>query len=160
MEYNYKFYQLGHGGSMMFEKDLEQLTKYLGRPYPEFFGVPLNNQAGGPPQWVVTADLRGKMGSPTLKTIWFSVTGNNWMDGIAKAMQEALARLCGQNVNKIKNTRFFYYPRHDYMGRPLSMPPHPELNHHAAHLDFMLYKIRKELDNARALCQPQAPYYL
>ena len=157
MEYNYKFYQLGHGGSLMFEKDLEQLTKYLGRPYPEFFGVPLNYQSGGPPQWVVTADLRGKMGSPTLKTIWFSVKGNNWMDGISKAMQEALARLCGQNVNKIKNTRFFYYPRHDYMGRPLSMPPHPELNHHAAYLDFMLYKTRKELDNARALCQPQAP---
>ena len=82
------------------------------------------------------------------------------MDGIAKAMQEALARLCGQNVNKIENTRFFYYPRHDYMGRPLSMPPHPELNEHGAHLDFMLYKARKELDNARALCQPQAPYYL
>ena len=144
----------------MFEKDLEQLAEYLGRPYPEFFGVPLNNQSGGPPQWVVTADLRGKMESPILETIWFSVRGNNWMDGIVKAMQEALARLCGQNVNQIKNTRFFYYPRHDYMGRPLSMPPHPELNHHAAHLDFMLYKTRKELDNARALCQPQAPYYL
>ena len=158
MEYNYKFYQLGHGGSLMFEKDLEHLTKYLGRPYPEFFGVPLNNQAGRPPQWVVTADLRKRMGAPTLEAIWFSVKGNNWMDGITKAMQEALARLCGQNVNKIKNTRFFYYPRHDYMGRPLSMPPHPELNKHAAHLDFMLYKARKELDNARALCQPQAPY--
>ena len=122
--------------------------------------MPLNNQSGGPPQWVVTADLRGRMESPTLEVIWFSVKGNNWMDGISKAMQEALARLCGQNVNRIKGTRFFYYPRHDYMGRPLSMPPHPELNHHAAHLNFMLYKARKELDNARALCQPEAPYYL
>ena len=157
MEYNYEFYQLGHGGDLMFEKDLEQLAEYLGRPYPEFFGVPLNNQSGRQPQWVVTADLRGKMESPTLETIWFSVRGNNWMDGIAKAMQEALARLCGQNVNQIKNTRFFYYPRHDSMGKPLTMPPHPELNHHVAHLDFMLHKTRKELDNARALCQPQAP---
>jgi hypothetical protein len=122
--------------------------------------VPLNNQAGGQLQWVVTADLRGKMESPTLEAIWFSVKGNNWMDGINKAMQEALARLCGQNVNRIKKTRFFNYPRHDYMGRPLSMPPHQELNEHAAHLDFMLYKARKELDNARVFYQPQAPYYL
>ena len=86
-----------------------------------------------------------------------SVKGKNWMDGITKAMQEALARLCGQNVNQIKNTRFFYYPRHDAMGKPLTMPPHLELNHQVAQLDFMLHETRKELDNARALCQPQAP---
>src|SRR3954468_15010770 len=107
----------------MFEKDLEQLAKYLGRPYPEFFGVPLNNQAGGQLQWVVTADLRGKMESPTLEAIWFSVKGNNWMDGIKKAMQEALAHLSGQNVNWIKKTRLFNYRRHDVLGRPLSMSP-------------------------------------
>ena len=29
-----------------------------------------------------------------------------------------------------------------------------------ADLEVMLHKTRKELDNARALCQPQAPYYL
>ena len=129
----------------------------LGRAYPEFFGVPLNNPDRRPPQWVVTADLRGNMGSPTLKTIWFSVKGNNWMDGITKAMQEAIARLCGQNVNKIKNTRFFYYPRHDLMGRPITMPPHPELSHYVAYLDFMLYKTRTELDNARAISQAHYP---
>ncbi|KAK1610853.1 hypothetical protein QYE76_034526 [Lolium multiflorum] len=72
---------------------------------------------------------------------------NTWKDGIAKAMQEALARLCGQNENKIKNTRFFYYPRHDPMGRPLTMPPHPEMNYYVACLDFLLHKTRKELDN-------------
>ena len=80
------------------------------------------------------------------------------MDALVKAMQEALARLCGKNVNKIKGTRFFYYPRHDAMGRPLSMPLHPEMNEYIAHLDFMLYKARKELDNARTGCQ--TPYYL
>ena len=79
------------------------------------------------------------------------------MDGIVKAMQEALARLCGQNVNQIRNTRLFYYPRHNSMGEPMELPPHPELKHHATHLDFMLYKTRKELDIARALCQPHAP---
>ena len=137
----------------MFEKDLEQLVEHLGRPYPEFFGVPLNNPDRRPPQWVVTADLRGKMGSPTWETIWFSVRGNNWKGAITKAMKEALARLCGQNVNKIKNTRFFYYPRHDLMGRPITMPPHPELSHYVAYLEVMLYKTRKELDDLRAFHQ-------
>ena len=141
----------------MFEKDLEQLTKYLGQPYPEFFGVPLNYQSG-PTQWIVTAGLRKRMGAPTRESIWFFVRGNNWMDALAKAMHEAIARLCGKNVNRIKGTRFCYYPRHDAMGRPLSMPPHPEMNEHIAHLDFMLYKARKELDNA--CIRRQAPYYL
>ena len=157
MEYHYESYQLGHGGDLMFEKDLKQLVEYLGRPYPEFFGVPLNHQSGRQPQWEVTADLRGKLGAPIWDTIWFSVTGNTWKDGIAKAMQEAIARLCGQNVNKIKNTRFFYYPRHDPMGRPITMPPHPEMNHYVAYLDFMLYRIRKELDNARTFRQAHYP---
>ncbi|KAK1696499.1 hypothetical protein QYE76_013196 [Lolium multiflorum] len=150
MEYTCKSYQLGHGGNLMFEKDLKQLVDYLGRPYPEFFGIPLNHPSGGPPRWEVTADLRGKLGAPIWETIWFSITGNTWNDGIAKAMQEAIARLCGQNENKIKNTRFVYYPRHDPMGRPLTMPPHPEMNYYVACLDFLLHKTRKELDNARA----------
>jgi hypothetical protein len=79
--------------------------------------------------------------------------GNNWRDGITKAMQEALARVCGQNVNKIKNTRFIYNPRHDPMGRAITMPPHPEMKHYVAHLEFMLYKTRKELDNAHTFRQ-------
>ena len=157
MEYTCKSYQLGHGGNLTFEKDLKQLVEYLGRPYPEFFGVPLNNQPGGQPRWEVTADLRGKLGAPTWETIWFSVTGNTWKDGIARAMQEAIARLCGQNVNKLKNTRFIYYPRHDAMGRPITMPPHPEMNYYVAYLDFMFYKTHKELDNARAFRQAHYP---
>ena len=73
---------------------------YLDRPFPEFFGAQLNDQPGGELQWKVVADLRGKMEPPTSEMIRFSVRENNWMDGLARAMQEALARLCGQNVNK------------------------------------------------------------
>jgi hypothetical protein len=157
MEYTCKSYQLGHGGNLMFEKDLKQLVEYLGRPYPEFFGIPLNNPSGGPPRWEVTADLRGKLGAPIWDTIWFSVMGNTWKEGIAKAMKEAIAHLYGQNVNKLRNTRFIYYPRHDPMGRPITMPSHQEMNHNVAYLDFILYKTCKELDNARAFCQPHYP---
>ncbi|KAK1663292.1 hypothetical protein QYE76_051451 [Lolium multiflorum] len=157
MEYTCKSYQLGHGGNLMFEKDLKQLVEYLGRPYPEFFGIPLNKPSGVQPWWEVTADLRGKLGAPIWETIWFSVTGNTWKEGLVRAMQEAIARLCGQNVNKLKNTRFIYYPINDPMVRPITMPPHPEMNHYVAFLDFMLYKTRKELDNAIAFRQAHYP---
>ena len=32
----------------------------------------------------------------------------------------------------------------------MEVPPHPELRHHAEHLDFMLQEVRKELENSRA----------
>ncbi|KAK1662080.1 hypothetical protein QYE76_050239 [Lolium multiflorum] len=104
MEYQWKCYQLGHGGELKFEKDLKQLVEYLGHPYPEFFGTSFNNQLGGPPRWEVSADLGRKLGAPVWETIWFSVTGNTWKEGLDKAMQEAISRLCGQNKDKIKNT--------------------------------------------------------
>ena len=150
MEYQWKCYQLGHGGELKFEKDLKQLVEYLGHPYPEFFGTSFNNQLGGSPRWEVSADLGRKLGAPVWETIWFSVTGNTWKEGLVRAIQEAITRLCGQNENKIRNTRFIYYPRHDSMGRSMTMPPPTEMNHYVAHQDFRQYKTRRDLDNALA----------
>ena len=90
-----KFYQLGNGGSLIFERDLDALSEHLGRPHPEFFGTQVNDQPGGELQWVVVADLRGKMEPPMSERIQFSVRESNWLDGLARALQEALARLCG-----------------------------------------------------------------
>ncbi|KAK1627219.1 hypothetical protein QYE76_001534 [Lolium multiflorum] len=95
---NVKFYQLGNGGDLIFERDLDGLSEYLGCPHPEFHGVEVNDQHGGELQWVITADLRGKVEPPTSERILFSFRESSWMDGLARALQEALARLCGQNV--------------------------------------------------------------
>jgi hypothetical protein len=42
-----KFYQLGNRGSLIFERDLDNLAEYLERPHPEFFGGQVNDQPGG-----------------------------------------------------------------------------------------------------------------
>ena len=75
---------------------------------------------------------------------------NNWLDGLARAMQEALARLCGKSINQIKGTRFEFYLRCDVMGQPLEAPYHHELKSQLDHLIFMMYDRQKELDNARS----------
>ena len=41
-----KFYQLGNGGDLIFERDLDQLSELLERLHPEFFGAQLNDQGG------------------------------------------------------------------------------------------------------------------
>src|SRR3954470_2109134 len=142
-----KFYQLRNGGDLIFERELDQLSEMLECPHHEFFGAQLNDQEGEDLQWLVVASLRGKIEPPTTKVIRFTLRENNWLDGLARAMQEDLARLCGQSINQIKFTRFEYYPRRDAMGQPLEVPHDPELKHQMEHLSFIMYGRQKELDN-------------
>ncbi|KAK1644147.1 hypothetical protein QYE76_061952 [Lolium multiflorum] len=123
---NTKFYQLGNGGSLIFEHDLNAVSDFLGRPHPEFHGVQLDDTPGGELQWVITADLRGKMEPPTSERILFSFRESNWLDGLARGLQEALARLCGQNVVRILASRYAHLVRRDAMGVPMELQPHPE----------------------------------
>ncbi|KAK1569801.1 hypothetical protein QYE76_007801 [Lolium multiflorum] len=147
---NTKFYQLGNGGELIFEHDLNALSDFLGRPHPEFHGIEVNDQVGGELQWIITADLRGKLEPPTSERILFSFRESNWLDGLARGLQEALARLCGQNVVRILASRYAHLVRRDAMGVPMELQSHPQLRHHAEHLDYMLYHTQKELDNSRA----------
>ncbi|KAK1681315.1 hypothetical protein QYE76_042163 [Lolium multiflorum] len=48
---NVKFYQLGNGGDLIFERDLDALSDFLGRPHPEFHEVEVHDQQGGELQW-------------------------------------------------------------------------------------------------------------
>ena len=102
-------------------------------------------------KWLVVANLRGKIEPPTSEGIQFNVLENNWLDGLARAVQEALARLCGHCINQIKGTPFEFYPRCDAMGQPLEAPSHPQLRRQVEDLSFMLYDRQHELDNACAV---------
>ncbi|KAK1698656.1 hypothetical protein QYE76_015353 [Lolium multiflorum] len=87
---NTKFYQRGNGGSLIFEHDLTAVSNFLGRLQPEFHGIQVNDQPGGELQWIITADLRGNMESPTSERILFSFRESNWLDGLARGLQEDL----------------------------------------------------------------------
>ncbi|KAK1668398.1 hypothetical protein QYE76_056557 [Lolium multiflorum] len=90
------------------------------------------------------------MEPPTSERILFSFRESNWLDGLARGLQEALARLCGQNVVSIIASRYAHLVRRDAAGVPMELQPHPELRHHAEHLDFMLYQTQRDLDASRA----------
>jgi hypothetical protein len=146
-----EFYRLGNAGGLIFEQDLTELSLFLGRPFPEFFGGQVTDQLGGQMQWIICADLRGKPESPATSRIQFSFRDNSWVDGLARAMKEALARLCGLELPRIRGTRYFHMARHDSMGAPMDLSPHPELKSHVDHTDYMLCETYVQLDNARAL---------
>jgi hypothetical protein len=140
---------LGNGGEIIFERDLFSLSEFLGRPPPEVFGGMLNDQPGGQLQWVIMVDLRGRFTLPMSARIQFSFRENNWADGLARGLQEGLARLCGQNFMDFTDSRFVHYARHNSLGVPMNLPSHPQLRHHVDHLDFMLSETRIDLDNSR-----------
>ncbi|KAK1680900.1 hypothetical protein QYE76_041748 [Lolium multiflorum] len=144
-------YQLRNSGDMIFERDMHALSEFLGRSPPEFYGGQVNDQPGGQLQWVIMADLPGKPESPMFGKIQFSLRENTWADGLARALQEGLARLCGQNAMALQGGRFAHLARHNSLGVPLNLPFHPVLRHHVDHLDFMLCETRTELDNSRGL---------
>src|SRR3954469_17826451 len=75
-----KFYQLGNGGDLIFEQDLDQFLELLEHPHPEFFGAQLNDQGGEDLQWLIVASLRGKIEPPTAKGIQFTLRENNWLE--------------------------------------------------------------------------------
>src|SRR3954471_24856806 len=91
-----KFYQLGNGGELIFERDLDQLSELLERPHPEFFGAQLNDQEGEYLQCLVVASLRGKIEPPTAEGIQFTLRENNWLDGLARAMRKLLPACVGR----------------------------------------------------------------
>ncbi|KAK1668929.1 hypothetical protein QYE76_057088 [Lolium multiflorum] len=72
-----------------------------------------------------------------------------WTDSLV-LFNEALARLCGQNVATLREARFAHLARRNSAGEPMDLQSHPELKHHVEHLDFMLFQTQKELDNSRA----------
>ena len=76
VKYN-KFYQLGNGGDLIFERDLDQLSELMERPDPEFFGAQLNDHEGEYRQWLLVASLRGNIEPPTAEGIQFTLRENN-----------------------------------------------------------------------------------
>ncbi|KAK1609701.1 hypothetical protein QYE76_033374 [Lolium multiflorum] len=142
-------YDLENGGSLVFERDLYLVSERLERPPPKFHGVRIHDTPTGEQQWMITADLKGSSEPPISERILFSFKACNWPDGLAHALQEGLARVCGQHIAALRGSRFAYFARHDTMGEPMALSSHPVLKIHVQHLDFMLHETRKELELTR-----------
>ncbi|KAK1628103.1 hypothetical protein QYE76_002418 [Lolium multiflorum] len=104
---------------------------------------------------MITADLKGSSEPPISERILFSFKAYSWVDGLAHALQEGLARVCGQNIAALRGSRFAHFARHDTMGEPMALSSHPVLKIHMAlahHADAirLLAKDRRSLRLQRA----------
>ncbi|KAK1680409.1 hypothetical protein QYE76_041257 [Lolium multiflorum] len=115
----------------VFERDLYLVSEKLERPPPKFHGVRIHNTPTGEQRWMITADLKGSSEPPISERILFSFKAYSWVDGLAHALQEGLARVCGQNIAALRGSRFAHFARHDTMGEPMALSSHPVLKIHA-----------------------------
>ena len=75
---------------------------------------------------------------PHSESITFELIEGLWVDGLARATQEALALLCGVHGEELCGG-FRYYARRDSTGRPMAVPHHPDLRQSVDHQVFLLF---------------------
>lgn len=97
-----EFKQVKHDGTDMFEKDLYELSELLGRATPEFHGAYVNNDGDGNLGVMIQSSIRGRTQPPTSRDLVYTTMDSCWADGLVRAMQRLLARLCEEHKEELR----------------------------------------------------------
>ena len=133
----------------MFESDLFELCKLLGRPAPEFQGAQVDVLGNGNLCWRIESSVRGNLKSPGSRTLIFATMDAHWVDGLCRAMQRLLARLCEEHKAELVNSRFRFYERRTDDGHPIQSPLHPTFGEYILDMEVLLYRTQEDLMRAR-----------
>ena len=133
----------------MFEKDLYQLSDILGRPAPEFRGAQVDIHYQGNLSWLIESSVRGNIKSSHSRMLSFTTMDASWDDGLCRAMQRLLARLCEEHKEELANSPFRFYGRRDTEGRPTSTVRHPTFGEHLVDMEVLLYRTQEDLRSVR-----------
>ena len=94
-----------------------KLSDILGRPAPEFRGAQVDVHDQGNLSWLIESSVRGNIKSSHSRTMAFTTMDASWDDGLSRAMQRLLARLCEEHKEELENSPFGFYGRRDAEGR-------------------------------------------
>jgi len=144
-----EFVQLENDSKMMFEKDLFDLSKLLGRPAPEFRGAQIDHHGVGRLSWLIESSVRRNIKSVSSRNIVFTIKDSTWVDGLCNATQRMLARLCNENKAELAETRFRFYGRRDSHGHPVPSLCHPEFQDHFMNMELILQMTQTDLLRTR-----------
>lgn len=144
-----EFKQVKKDGTHMFEKDLYELSELLGRPTPEFHGAYVDNGGDGNLGVMIQSSIRGRIQPPTSRDLVYTTMDSTWVDGLTRAMQRMLARLCEEHKEELTLTRFRYYGRRDEAGHPTFAASHPLLGDHLTDMEVLLHDTQESLTSSR-----------
>ncbi|XP_014755978.1 uncharacterized protein LOC106866387 [Brachypodium distachyon] len=146
MAANGEFHQAGQG-DFPFEAQLRDVTTYLRMPSPEFRAY---RYADRPGHVDISAKIRGRQVYPVTRDVTFTVEADTWEAGLIKAMQEALARICGdaQQYDDLERYLDSVQSQHE-VTRIISdahLHARDELNRELALADVQIAALKREND--------------
>ena len=144
-----EFVQLEKDGKLMFEKDLFELSKLLGRPAPEFEGAQIDVHGVGRLSWLIKSSVHRNIKSPSSRTLVFTTKEATWVDGLCTATQRMLARLCEEHKAELVDSRFRFYGRRNCDGHPTPSPYHPMFGSYIMDMEILLQCTQDDLLRTR-----------
>ena len=136
----------------VFEMDLTEMTRRLGRPLPEVKGGRIHPQLDREQAWLVVCTLRGPVVPPLMDELTVEVVERTWVDGLVRVYQEAITRLAYHHRTFFAGSHYQYYGQRDAQGDPRAVPDHPEFWRHFQEMEYLLHRTQTYLDRVRIRC--------
>ena len=124
----------------MFESHLYELCKHLGRPVPEFQGACVEASSVDGLCWLIESSVRGRIEHPRSKKLVHVTMDSSWADGLGRAMQRMLARLCDEHKDELTTFRFCYFGRRNGDGHPTPSEHHSLFGEYITDMEVMAYR--------------------
>ena len=74
---------------------------------------------------------------------------SSWADGLGRALQRMLARLCDEHKSELKNSRFRYFGRRNGDGHPTPADQHSLFGEYITDMEVMSYRTQEDLRSSR-----------
>lgn len=134
---------------LVFERELLSLSQAVGRPAPEIKGAKIHKVIEGDMSWLVVCTLRGGVVPPHSQELEVDVVERTWIEGVIRAMQEAIARLAHHHRQQLVTSPFWYFGRRDSEGCSSEVPQHYQLGRQMQNMEYLLHHTQTQLDRAR-----------
>jgi hypothetical protein len=136
-------------GDYPFEVELKNLVDQVGRLPPEIEGVHLPGTSPQRSHWIIRTCIPKKPEDPNSKDIIYKFLDKSWMDGVIRAMQEAMARLCEIHKEELQHSSYQHFGRRDKYGLPVEAFPECRIGHQMENLEYLLQRHQEDLDKLR-----------
>ena len=74
---------------------------------------------------------------------------SSWADGLGRAMQRIVARLCDEHKTELEDSRFRYFGRRNGDGHPTPADQHSLFGEYITDMEVMSYRTQEALRSSR-----------
>ena len=99
--------------------------------------------------WLIESSIRGRIEHPRSKKLVHVTMDSSWADGLGRATQRMLSRLCDEHKTELKNSRFRYFGRRNGDGHPTPTDQHSPFGEYITDMEVMSYRTQEDLRSSR-----------